>query len=155
MLSKMQIAGVMIAGFFLYVPPSVYAEKFYMEADPNIAKAEKSILSGDLERASKYYNRAIRSGIDADRLVSTLNNLCIVEYALGKAEQAVEACTKAIEKKTRFWQAYVNRANARLALGDADGAKADYEQAAKYGAQNHATQGLALLNKDKTLALAK
>lgn len=155
MLNKMQVAGVMIAGFFLYVPPSVYAEKFYMEAEPNIAKAEKSILSGNLEEASKYYNRAIRSGIDTDRLVSVLNNLCIVEYALGKAEQAIEACTGAIEKKTRFWQAYVNRANARLALGDVEGAKADYKQASKYGAHNQAAQGLALLNKDKTLALAK
>jgi len=53
--------------------------------------------------------------------------------ALGRSAEAADAFTGALKLKPDFAQAYTNRGNARLRLGDLMGAKSDYEAALAAG----------------------
>ncbi|MFC3050831.1 tetratricopeptide repeat protein [Kordiimonas pumila] len=108
-----------------------HAQVYYFEEDPNVHKAELAVRAGDLIKAAQYYSRAARSVSGEERLLPVLNTLCIVEYANGNFEAAIEACTKAVKTDRKYWQAYLNRGNAKRALGDMDGAVSDYNKAKK------------------------
>ncbi len=126
-LTKTLIVGIsMTAGV---LQQAANAQTLYMLHDRDMQRGTEAMLAGELETASKYLRRAAKKDLGPLRLVPTLNNLCAVDYALGKLESAEQACTRAIGEDRFFWRAYVNRGNVRKALGDYQLAKADYEKA--------------------------
>lgn len=128
-LTKMLIAGVVLSAGMLSQGAS--AQTLYMQKDRDMQRGTDAMLAGELETASKYLRRATKKDLGPLRLVPTLNNLCAVDYALGKLDSAERACSRAIGEDRYFWRAYVNRGNVRKALGDHQLAKADYEKAVR------------------------
>lgn len=113
----------------LAVASASEAQVLYARNNTNLTKATEAMMSGDLEKASTYFRRAVKANLGEERMVLALNNYCAVEYALGNFESAENICTKAIGEDRHYWRAYVNRGNARRELGNVVEAKADYSKA--------------------------
>lgn len=128
-LTKTLIAGIALTASVL--PQAASAQTLYMLHDRDLQRGTEAMLAGELETASKYLRRATKKDLGPLRLVPALNNLCAVDYALGKLESAEQACTRAIAEDRYFWRAYVNRGNVGKSLGDYQRAKADYEKAVR------------------------
>ncbi|MBO6503337.1 MAG: tetratricopeptide repeat protein [Kordiimonadaceae bacterium] len=126
---RMIKAVTVMAGVLLVSTGASQAQVIYGQENSNLTRANQSMMAGDLESASKYFRRAVKANLGHERLVPTLNNYCAVEYAIGNFENAEKVCSEAISNDRRYWRAYVNRANVRAALGDAEGAAADYDKA--------------------------
>jgi tetratricopeptide (TPR) repeat protein len=107
------------------------AQTLYMRADRDMTRGTEALMAGDLENASLHLSRAVRKNLGPERLVPALNNLCAVDYALGKLDSAEAACTRAVAEDRHFWRAYVNRGNVRKARGEYVLARADYEKAVR------------------------
>lgn len=107
------------------------AQVIYGHENTNLTKANKAMIAGELETASKYFRRAVKADLGQEKMIKALNNFCAVEYAIGNYESAEKVCSKAIGEDRRYWRAYVNRGNARVALGNTVDAKLDYERAVK------------------------
>lgn len=127
--SKKLVATVALAVAGLSAGAS--AQTLYLENNRNMDRGMKAMMAGDLERASTYLARAAKADLGKPRLVPVLNNLCAVDYALGKLETAEEACTRAIAEDRFFWRAYVNRGNVYKAQGLFKDAQADYAKAVR------------------------
>lgn len=116
-------------GTILAVSTVSQAQVIYGHENSNLTRANQAMMAGEFETASRYFGRAVRANLSDEKLISALNNYCAVEYALGNFEKAEKVCTKAIGEDRRYWRAYVNRGNARAALGQIDDAKRDLERA--------------------------
>jgi len=125
--SKTLVAGAVLA--VASFSAAANAQTYYAGPDRNIERGTEAMMQGDLETASKFFHRAADSNLSKGRLVPLLNNLCAVDYALGKLDSAQEACTRAIAEDRRFWRAYVNRGNVLKAKGDYSDAHRDYAKA--------------------------
>lgn len=99
---------------------------FHVTQDRALLKANEAMQAGELERALVHYRKAVNKNLTAEERTMAFNSICAAEFVLGNAEAAAEACTAAIEGDGRYWKAFVNRGNARKALGDKEGAIADY-----------------------------
>lgn len=117
---RMIKAVTVMAGVLLVSTGASQAQVIYGQENSNLTRANQSMMAGDLESASKYFRRAVKANLGHERLVPTLNNYCAVEYAIGNFENAEKVCSEAISNDRRYWRAYVNRANVRAALGDAE-----------------------------------
>ncbi len=120
-----------VAGVMLTVSTASQSQVIYGHENPNLKRATSAMMAGELEVASKYFKRAVRGDLGAQRLIPALNNYCAVEYAIENLENAEKVCSQAIAEDRRYWRAYVNRGNVRTALGRLDEARADYEKAVK------------------------
>lgn len=125
--AKLLAIGLGIAAF----GGAANAQVLYMAKDLNYEKAMSALKSGDLETASLHLHKAASFDIGAERLLPVLNNLCAVEYALGRLDSAEAACDRALSEDRHYWRAYVNRGNILKARGNLDGARADYARAVK------------------------
>jgi tetratricopeptide (TPR) repeat protein len=73
---------------------------------------------------------ALRSGeLMPGNIPAAYNNLCIGLTGLGKYDEAMEACNKAVEMRPRQWSFYNNRANIYYYRGEYDRALAEYYKA--------------------------
>ncbi len=73
---------------------------------------------------------ALRSGeLMPSNLPAAYNNLCIGLTGMGKFDDAMEACNKAIELKPRQWSFYNNRGNIYFYRSEFDRALAEYYKA--------------------------
>lgn len=120
-----------IVGALFAVTSATHAQVIYGHENSNLTRANQAMMSGEFEAASKYFGKAIRANLGQEKLIPALNNYCAIEFALGNFENAEKVCSKAIGEDRRYWRAYVNRGNARAALGQLDEARADYERAVK------------------------
>lgn len=131
------------------------AQVIYGAQDSNLTRAMSAIKAGEFERAATYYKRAVRTDLGTARLVPALNNLCAVEYAIGNYNEAEKACSLAIGEKRSFWRAYVNRGNARVALGKNEAAHKDFLKAVKFNPKaNIAKNALAQFESSQATLLA-
>jgi tetratricopeptide (TPR) repeat protein len=74
--------------------------------------------------------KALRSGeLLPENLPSAYNNLCIGLSRLGKLDDAMEACNKAVNLRPRQWSFYNNRANIYFFQAQFDRALAEYYKA--------------------------
>lgn len=118
-------------GALVALASTAQAQVIYGYENTNLTRANKAMMAGELESASRYFGRAVKANLGHEKLVPALNNYCAVEYALGNHEKAVKVCSEAISEDRRYWRAYVNRGNARAAIGQLEQAKVDYERAVK------------------------
>ncbi|NVJ97523.1 MAG: hypothetical protein HWE25_05180 [Alphaproteobacteria bacterium] len=121
-------ATVSLALLFLLSVP-VKAENsqiFYMNPDRNIALGQRAMAAGDYETAVSHFSKAATGNLSTEHMAIVQNSLCASLYFQGEYERAAEACTDAIAEDGRYWKAFVNRGNARKALGDTRSALADY-----------------------------
>ncbi|MDX2141957.1 MAG: tetratricopeptide repeat protein [Rhodospirillaceae bacterium] len=73
---------------------------------------------------------ALRSGeLMPGNIPAAYNNLCIGLTGLGRYDEAMEACNKAVEMRPRQWSFYNNRANIYYYRGEYDRALAEYYKA--------------------------
>jgi len=73
---------------------------------------------------------ALRSGeLMPSNVPAAYNNLCIGLTGLGKFDEAMTACNKAIEMKPRQWSFYNNRGNIYFYRSEFDRALAEYYKA--------------------------
>ena len=121
--------AALVAGAMIVASGASQAQTIYGHENSNLTRANTAMMAGDFESASKYFGRAVKANLGEERLVPALNNYCAVEYALGRYENAEEVCSIAIGEDRRYWRAFVNRGNARSALGKLEEAKADFERA--------------------------
>ncbi|PCI62247.1 MAG: hypothetical protein COB37_07205 [Kordiimonadales bacterium] len=119
-------ASVTLAGF----TSATASEVIFVQKNSAYSTAVKAMMAGKLDKASRYYKRALKHGVAQTRISEGYNNLCAVDYARGDYEAAEDACNKAIANNRTYWRAYVNRSNVRVALGQNDLAMADAEKAA-------------------------
>lgn len=126
---RMVKAVAVMTGVLLASTGASQAQVIYGQENSNLTRATQAMMAGDLESASKYFGRAVKANLGEERLIPALNNYCAVEYAIGNYENAEKVCSEAISNDRRYWRAYVNRANVRAVLGNAEGANADYEKA--------------------------
>ncbi len=73
--------------------------------------------------------------------VSARNNLCVGHLLLKQFDAALDECSGVIRLWPRLWQAYNNRANANMALGNYAAAIPDYEKAAELNPESNTVQG--------------
>lgn len=137
------------AGALVAISATSQAQVIYGHENSNLKVANQAMLAGDLEKASEFFRRAVRADLGQEKLVTALNNFCAVEYAIGNHESAVDACSKAIGEDRRYWRAYVNRGNARAAIGNLEAAKSDFERAVKLKPNSRIAQN-ALLSFQKS-----
>lgn len=115
--------GLIGAGFAAaQADPTTY----HLSQDRYIASGNAALEEGRLEDALTNFRKAVKKNITERERTVTLNSICAVENILGNAEAAVEACDAAIAADGGYWKAYVNRGNARAALGNHEGAIEDY-----------------------------
>lgn len=126
-------ALVIAVGSLLAVSSASQAQVTYIygSVPVNLTKATSALMAGDLEQASKYYKRAVKMNLSAERLAPALGNLCDVEFKLSNLESAEKYCSRAIGEDRRNWRAYVNRGHVRLSQDNREAAYADYQTAAK------------------------
>lgn len=86
-----------------------------------------------------------------------LANLCAAQFVDEQHKAAERSCTKAIRVDRKRWAPWFNRGNARLAQGEFEAARADFERAEKLNPENSViTEKLAsVLVDDVQLATAE
>lgn len=119
-----------LAGFGLACAGFAAAEAqprtFHLSQDRYLVSGNTALEEGRLEDALRNFRMAVRKNITARERTATFNSICAVENILGNAEAAIDACDAAIKADKAYWKAYVNRGNARAALGNREGAIEDY-----------------------------
>ncbi|TNE61900.1 MAG: tetratricopeptide repeat protein [Alphaproteobacteria bacterium] len=101
----------------------------HVTRDYYLDHGDRALAAGETLKAADYFRKALRKNLSADERIAAQNSLCAAEFILGNYDAASEACTAAIRADGGYWKAYVNRGNARNALGDTEGAIADYCEA--------------------------
>lgn len=143
-------------GAFVALASTAQAQVIYGHENTNLTRANQAMMAGELEVASRYFRKAVKANLGHEKLVPALNNYCAVEYALGNFENAEKVCSEAISEDRRYWRAYVNRGNARAAIGQLEQAKADFERAVKIKPNSKiANNALASLQRTGGTLLAK
>ena len=102
-----------------------------IQADPNnalafVGRATVHGAGGDLKAALADYEQAIR--INRDLAVAYVGQGAILTR-LNRPNEAITACTRAIELDAKNAKAYYNRAVAREAMKDREGAAQDFRKA--------------------------
>ena len=113
----------------LAAPLAASAQSYEIEYNTFVARGVQAMENGRYEKASRYLNIAIRSGLSTSQKESVYTNLCAVELMQEQYEQAQEACDNAIRVNAKNWRGFVNRGHAHYALGAFDAARSDYETA--------------------------
>ena len=72
---------------------------------------------------------------------SARNNLCVGYLLLKQFDAARDECSGVIRMSPRLWQAYNNRANANMAMGNYADAIPDYEKAAELNPGSNTVRG--------------
>jgi hypothetical protein len=87
---------------------------------------------GKTRLATSFARRALRDReMRTVERVAAAHIICMGDTSLGRAGRALRHCDRAVRSSSEEerWVHHHNRANARLQLGDVEGAVADYEQA--------------------------
>ncbi len=85
---------------------------------------------GKKSKAVFYARRALRrQHLASGERAIAVHMLCVGQTELGKADKALYYCDEAVRvEREQKWLHHNNRANARLQLGDVEGAMQDYQQ---------------------------
>ena len=86
-------------------------------------------LFNDLEAALVDYNNAVKLANDDKSIINVLSHLGIINSELGNYYDAIYAYTRAIEAWSAFSDAYFERGNIKLKMGDLKGACQDWKKA--------------------------
>jgi len=149
------MAMLMGAGLIGVSAPGAEAQGLYLTKDRNYEVAMQAMKAGDMVTAADRFERAVSFDIGSERLLPMLNNLCAVNYVLGRLDNAKAACDRAIQEDRHYWRAYVNRGNVFKARGDLKAARADYSYAVRLAPKaNLPKQALARLDNDRDTLMA-
>lgn len=75
----------------------------------DLADGAAALRAGDAEQGVRLTQRGLRSANAEDR-VAGYSNLCAGLVMLGRLDEALDACDRAIELDDRHWRSYSNRA---------------------------------------------
>lgn len=104
-----------------------------LEEPEAIVRVRQLLAAGNPEAARSIaveYARQVRAlGLGTVSRFFAYSGLCVCYTALGRFDAAERSCTQAVEVMPGQWSGWNNRGAARMLVGDADGARADYEKA--------------------------
>lgn len=122
-------AATLLLGLFSAPVLAEETKTVWTESLTKAAKAAYLIQRGDWLEGIELTHEALALKLPLRDRAAALTNLCLAEVELRRAHDAIKNCTSAAELKENLWQAYNNRANAYLLLGDYDAAISDYQRA--------------------------
>lgn len=120
-----------VSGIFASTSVNAQAHVIITSPDRDILRAQHAMRRGEYDIALEHYQKAARKDLSEEHRLVVHNSMCAISYLHGKYREATEQCSKVIEDSPSHWKAYVTRGNAKRALGDFDGALADFCEANK------------------------
>jgi tetratricopeptide (TPR) repeat protein len=124
--------------------PTVASHVIWLQPSKVILQGTEMIESGETDQIIKgmaLIKREMRRNLVLQDLVSARNNLCVGHLLLKEFNVALEECSSVISLRPSLWQAYNNRANANMGLGNYKAAIPDYEKAAELNPDSNTVQG--------------
>lgn len=98
--------------------------------DKGKQEGNESFSRRSFEAAVKHYTASILKSEGNKRILRILySNRAAANKELGKYQDSIDDCTKAIENDSCFWKAYSRRARCLLELNDTFGAVEDFKKA--------------------------
>ncbi len=123
----------------------------HFKENSSYSTAVKAMQKGKLEKAVKYFERALRRNLSKKYETAAYNNLCAIQYVQRNYSSAEKACENALSTDRLSWRAYVNLANVKMVLGDIDEAQNNLIKARKINPDSQLVQtALSSLEKHTT-----
>lgn len=120
--------SLMVGAAILAAMPA--ASQMFSRGNGLVNDAAYALDREDWDRGATLAKEAIRSGeLMPQNVPAAYNNYCIGLTGMGKYDEAMVACNKALEMRPRQWSFYNNRANIYFYLGQFDRALAEYYKA--------------------------
>jgi tetratricopeptide (TPR) repeat protein len=120
------LAGVAVAALAVIAATA----QMFSRGNGLVNDAAYALDREDWDRGVALAREALRSGeLMPSNVPAAYNNYCIGLTGVGKYDEAMAACNKAIEMRPRQWSFYNNRANIYFYLGQFDRALAEYYKA--------------------------
>ena len=92
-------------------------------------KAYRAYSKGDLSKAAGYNTYALQQGLRVKNMVTVHSNQCAIYGELGRYDDAIKACDKALKLAPNHYQAFSNRAAVNWLSGNQTLAKQDIQAA--------------------------
>lgn len=106
-------------GLLVTQPASPQKLEMQLQENASISKALKAFQSGDLERARKYFEKALERGdLTATETVTANNGLCATFMYLERYEEAIARCKISLDLNPNKWETLNNLGISYLGLGD-------------------------------------
>lgn len=122
--------GLLMLALGFALTGTAQAGSLRMQLSDSGAYGERALLNGDYAEAARRLEYALELAGEARSLrAPILNDLCIAYTLLGQTERALARCDAAVAAGRDRGRALNNRAVARIAAGDVDGAAADLRAA--------------------------
>lgn len=128
--AKSFITGSLMLALSMVLTATAQAGSLRMQLSDSGAYGERALLNGDYAEAARRLEYALELAGEARSLrAPILNDLCIAYTLLGQTERALARCDAAVAAGRDRGRALNNRAVARIAAGDVDGAASDLRAA--------------------------
>lgn len=125
--AKPLVMALVLAGVGAAMPA---ASQMFSRGNGLVNESAYALDREDWDRGMQLAKDALRSGeLMPGNVPAAYNNYCIGLTGLGKYDEAMTACNKAIEMKPRSWAFYNNRANIHFYRSEFDRALAEYYKA--------------------------
>lgn len=125
--AKPLLIAVTLIGMSAAMPAS---SQLFTRGNGLVNEAAYALDREDYDRGMQLAKEALRSGeLMPTNVPAAYNNYCIGLTGLGRYDEAMDACNKAIEMRPRSWAFYNNRANIHFYRGEFDRALAEYYKA--------------------------
>ncbi len=107
----------MLLGSFQAAAPQKI--EMQLEGNQNIRKGVKAFQSGNLDKARKYFERALERGdLTKSETVIANNGLCATFMYLDRYQEAITRCEISLELNPNKWETLNNLGISFLGLGD-------------------------------------
>lgn len=93
--------------------------------NPHLADGARALFVRDYDSGIELTLKGLKSQIDPRKKTAALSNLCAGYVGAERYEEAIAACTEAIELRASNWRAYNNRAIAHMGKGNYAAARQD------------------------------
>lgn len=122
------VTGLTVAGPAQAEPPKFSSDgmELVLNRSPLLEQGRRALMSGKLNKAIAYLERALEKGVSRRQTAGVHNDLCVAFQLSKRYEEAIAQCDKAIGIRPNSWRFYNNRGSAYLEMGDIERAKADF-----------------------------
>ena len=105
---------------------TVQAEsKMTIGANSNLADGSRALMARDYDTGIRLTLAGLKREVVASERTKALSNLCAGYVGAQQYQEAIDACTQAIELRDSNWRAFNNRAIAYLGQGNLVAARED------------------------------
>lgn len=119
------MAAFLLAGV---APAAVAESSVSFGTNPHLADGARALFARDYDSGIELTLKGLKSEVAPGQRTAALSNLCAGYVGAERYEEAIVACTKALELRASNWRAYNNRAIAHLGQGEYAAARQDVAQ---------------------------